>query len=101
MVNGDDPRCESSDSRKEGSERPRIVGIERSSPSDALSGSNPDEACPSVAENSEAKQQRKVRTADERALRKDEKTRTALDRALAEQDALDAQVRKSIRLHGA
>ena len=45
--------------------------------------------------------QRGIETADERSARLDEEARKALDRALAEQDAIDAMVKRSIRLHGA
>ena len=47
------------------------------------------------------RKQRRIETADERSARLDDEARKALDRALAEQDAIDAMVKRSIRLHGA
>ena len=43
---------------------------------------------------------RRSETAEERAARLEEESRKALDRALAEQDAMDAMVRRSIERHG-
>jgi hypothetical protein len=44
---------------------------------------------------------RRLETAEERADRIKEADRRAINAALAEQDALDAMVRRSIRMHGA
>ena len=44
---------------------------------------------------------RRVETPDEREARLNEEARKALDQALAEQDELDAMVRRSIAAHGA
>jgi len=44
---------------------------------------------------------RRVETPEERAARLNEEARKALDQALAEQDALDAMVKRSISAHGA
>jgi hypothetical protein len=44
---------------------------------------------------------RRVESAEERTLRLEDEARKAMDRALAEQDALDALIRESIRKHGA
>lgn len=44
---------------------------------------------------------RRLETQEERIARLNDEARKALDRALAEQDALDAMVRKSIATHGA
>ena len=44
---------------------------------------------------------RRLETAEERADRIKEADRQAINDALAEQDALDAMVRRSIMLHGA
>jgi hypothetical protein len=43
---------------------------------------------------------RRVETSEERAARLEEEARKALNRALAEQDAMDAMIRRSIQLHG-
>jgi hypothetical protein len=43
---------------------------------------------------------RRVETSEERATRLEEEARKALNRALAEQDAVDAMIRRSIQLHG-
>jgi hypothetical protein len=45
--------------------------------------------------------QRRTETREERIARLDIEARKALDQALAEQDTLDAMVRKSIADHGA
>ena len=44
---------------------------------------------------------RRLETAEERADRIAESDRQAMNDALAEQDALDAMVRRSIKMHGA
>ena len=43
---------------------------------------------------------RRTESSEERSARLAEETRSALDRALAEQDAIDAMIRRSIQLHG-
>jgi hypothetical protein len=44
---------------------------------------------------------RRIETPDERSVRLKEEARQALDQALAEQDAIDAMVKRSISWHGA
>ena len=44
---------------------------------------------------------RRIESREEREARLSEEARKALDRALAEQDALDAMVRRSISANGA
>jgi hypothetical protein len=43
---------------------------------------------------------RRVETSQERSARLEQENRKALDRALAEQDTVDAMIRRSIQLHG-
>ena len=44
---------------------------------------------------------RRKESSEERALRFDQANRAAMDRALAEQDEIDARIRRSIEEHGA
>ena len=44
---------------------------------------------------------RRTESAEERAARIDDANRRATDQALAEQDAIDASIRRSIAEHGA
>ena len=44
---------------------------------------------------------RRTESSEERALRFDQANREAMDRALAEQDQMDARIRRSIEEHGA
>jgi hypothetical protein len=43
---------------------------------------------------------RRVETSEEGSARLEQENRKALDRALAEQDTVDAMIRRSIQLHG-
>ena len=51
--------------------------------------------------NTHTRKPRRTETAQERALRFDQANRRAMDRALAEQDELDARIRRSIEDHDA
>jgi hypothetical protein len=42
---------------------------------------------------------RRIETSEERSARLEQENRKALDRALAEQDTVDAMIRRSIQLH--
>ena len=49
----------------------------------------------------DARKPRRTETPYERQLRLERANNQAMDRALAEQDKLDAQIRRSIKEHGA
>lgn len=51
--------------------------------------------------NVPARKPRRLETAEERSARLDKDAYKALDRALAEQDAIDAMIRRSIERYGA
>ena len=53
------------------------------------------------AMNIPARKPRRLETAEERSARLDKEAHKALDRALAEQDAIDAMIRRNIERYGA
>ena len=56
---------------------------------------------PEVVMDADTRKPRRTESSEERVLRFDKANREAMDRALAEQDQIDASIRRSIEEHGA